>query len=125
MNKAYILSFSIGILTLVLVVLLSLVILLPQQSTSINITLDEYNKISEANYKFESTKDITMENLVHTYTVSDAQMNTYKRNYQYIAGNSDPFSTNATTNNNSTSNGSNSSGNGKVNSNGNTVIVGK
>lgn len=141
MNKAYILTFSITILVMICSVLLGLVILLPQQSTNINVSLADYNKISEASYKFEQTKDISIDNLVHEYSVSDAQMNTYKKNYQYVTGNSDPFSattsntenngnsTNANTNtsnstNNNTNNNNNNSGS-NTNSNGNTVVVGK
>lgn len=126
MNKAYILSFSIGVLVMVCSVLLGLVILLPQQSTNINVSLEEYNKIEEASYKFEATKDITIENLVRTYSISDAQMNTYKKNYQYVAGNSDPFSVKNTSGNGSTTDGDkNNSGGTITNSNGNTVVVGK
>lgn len=124
MKKAYILSFSLGILVLVCVVLLGLVILLPQQSTNINISLEEYSKISEASYKFEPTKDITIETLVHTYSVSDTQMNSYKKNYQYVAGNSDPFSVKNTSGNDTTDGGKNNNTGGS-NSKGENVVVGK
>ena len=117
MKKTCIICFSVSILVMVCAVLLGLIILIPQQSTSINASLKEYSETTRADYTFEKTKDVSIENLVHEYNVTDAQMNTHKKNYQYVTGNLDPFSSDT---------GSNAPENGTTTlNNGNTTTVGK
>lgn len=91
MNKTYVLTFSISVLVLISLIIVLLMILIPQQSTVINSTLNKYESIKKSDYVYEQTKDISKDALVREYTITSEQMQTFKNNNQYVSGNSDPF----------------------------------
>ncbi|MDD3303727.1 MAG: hypothetical protein PHP54_02305 [Clostridia bacterium] len=91
MNKKYILTFSISVLVLTTIVIISLMILLPQTTTIVESSIDKYDSISKSEYLYTKTKDISKEALIQQYTISDTEMTTFKNKNQYKPGNSDPF----------------------------------
>ncbi len=92
MDKKYILTFSISVLVLSCVVLLCLTFLTPQQTVNINSSLKEYNGINKNDYAYTQTKDINVDNLVTEYTITNNEISKFKGNYQYVPGNTNPFS---------------------------------
>lgn len=114
MKKAYMLTFVISFLTLLSVGIILFMLMLPQQVQVFEGNVNKYDSITKSKYTFSSTKDITSESLKKQYSINDEDMNTFRRNSQYVAGNSDPFSpaetseTNTTTNNNKNTSGANS-----------------
>lgn len=92
MDKKYILTFSISVLVLSCVVLLCLTFLTPQQTVNINSSLKEYNGINKNDYVYTQTKDINVDNLVTEYTITNNEISKFKGNYQYVPGNTNPFS---------------------------------
>lgn len=91
MDKKYILTFSISFLVLATVVIIALMILLPQTTTIIESSLQDYDSINKSDYLYTKTKDISKEALIQQYTISDTEMTTFKNSNQYDPGNSDPF----------------------------------
>lgn len=91
MDKKYILTFSISFLVLATVVIIALMILLPQTTTIIESSLQDYDSINKSDYLYTKTKDISKEALIQQYTISDTEMTTFKNSNQYNPGNSDPF----------------------------------
>ena len=91
MDKKYILTFSISFLVLATVVIIALMILLPQTTTIIESSLQDYDSINKSDYLYTKTKDISKEALIQQYTISDTEMNKIKNSNQYNPGNSDPF----------------------------------
>ena len=91
MDKKYILTFSISFLVLATVVIIALMILLPQTTTIIESSLQDYDSINKSDYLYTKTKDISKEALIQQYTISDTEMTTFKNSNQYAPGNSDPF----------------------------------
>ena len=91
MDKKYILTFSISFLVLATVVIIALMILLPQTTTIIESSLQDYDSINKSDYLYTKTKDISKEALIQQYTISDTEMTTFKNGNQYDPGNSDPF----------------------------------
>lgn len=92
MKKEYILTFCISFLVLLTVVIISLMILLPQQTTVTLNKIEEYASIKKSDYLFTQTNALSFESLVKEYNISDDKLKEFKYNNQYIAGNSDPFS---------------------------------
>ena len=66
-------------------------ILLPQTTTIIESSLQDYDSINKSDYLYTKTKDISKEALIQQYTISDTEMTTFKNSNQYNPGNSDPF----------------------------------
>ena len=91
MDKKYILTFSISFLVLATVVIIALMILLPQTTTIIESSLQDYDSINKSDYLYTKTKDISKEALIQQYTISDTEMTTCKNSNQNDPGNSDPF----------------------------------
>lgn len=91
MNKTYVLTFSISVLVVITVVIISLMILLPQSTTIVDSTITKYDSITKSDYLYTKTKDITKEALVQEYTINEDEMKNFKNKYQYVPGNSDPF----------------------------------
>ena len=112
MKKEYILTFCISFLILATVVVITLMILVPQQTTIVNNSMEEYSAIQKSDYTFKQTNSLSFDSLVREYTITDAQLSNFKDRNLYVAGNSDPFTvsnTNTSTNNSeNTSNGSTS-----------------
>ncbi len=92
MKKAYMLTFVISFLTLLSVGIILFMLMLPQQVQVFEGNVNKYDSITKSRYTFSSTKDITSESLKKQYSINDEDMNTFRRNSQYVAGNSDPFS---------------------------------
>ena len=120
MAKKFILTFSISVLVLFSICIIMLMIMIPQQDTSITASVENYDKINSSDYEFTQTKDISKDSLVKEYTISDDDLLTFEKYNQYKAGNSDPFTPagdlESTTNNNNSTNTNNNT----TNSNGGT-----
>ena len=67
MDKKYILTFSISFLVLATVVIIALMILLPQTTTIIESSLQDYDSINKSDYLYTKTKDISKEALIQQY----------------------------------------------------------
>lgn len=107
MKKEYILTFSISFLVIVTVFVILLMLVLPQQVQVLEGNTNKYEAITKSNYTYESTKEISEDTLKKQYTITAEDMSRFKSTSQYKAGNSDPFSPNATdvtTSGNTTSN---------------------
>lgn len=109
MKKEYIITFSVSILVFTTICIIMLMLMLPQQVHIVEGNINEYEVISKSAYTFETTKDISSENLKKQYGISNEDMITFKNNNQYKAGNSDPFSTSSSTDTNTTNNNSQNS----------------
>lgn len=108
MKKEYILTFCISFLVLSTIVVISLMILLPQQTTVIQNNIDEYASIKKSDYTFKQTNMLTFDNLIREYIITDNEMSIFKKNNQFVPGNSDPFSApTSTTENSATGTGKN------------------
>jgi len=91
MVKKYILTFSISVLVLFSVCIILLMIMIPQQQVSIAGSVQNYEEINSSDYQFVQTKDISQDSLVKEYTITSADLLTFKKYNQYTTGNSDPF----------------------------------
>lgn len=91
MKKEYMLTFAISFLSLISVAIIVFMLMLPQQVQVLEGNINKYDSITRSKYTFSSTKDISSEALRKQYSINDEDMNTFRRNSQYIAGNSDPF----------------------------------
>lgn len=109
MKKEYILTFCISFLIIATVVVISLMMLLPQQTTLTENVVEQYSSITKTDYSFKENNSLTFDSLVKEYTITSDQLTAFKRKNQYAVGNSDPFT--APTSNNTSSN------TGTVNSN--------
>lgn len=121
MKKTYILTFAISLVVLITITVVSLMILLPQQSTVIDSSLSKYDAIKKSDYVYEKTKDITKDALVHEYTITSEEMDKFRNEQKYVSGNSDPFTpSNINTNNNKGgNNNTNNTNSGNNNTNNN------
>lgn len=110
MKRAYVITFCITFLILVTVVMISFMILLPQQTTLTMKSIEEYSAIKKSDYTFAQTNLISFDSLVKEYSITDAQIQNFKNNQQYIAGNSDPFVDTKNTTNTGNSSGTTNTG---------------
>ena len=92
MKQEYIITFSISTLVFATICVIMLMLMLPQQVHIVEGNINEYEVISKSQYTFETTKDISSENLKKQYGINNEDMTAFKNNKQYKAGNSDPFS---------------------------------
>lgn len=118
MVKKYIVTFSISVLILFSVCIIMLMIMVPQQQTAINGSIQDYEQVNTSDYTFVQTKDISKDALVKEYTIDDADLSSFKRYNQYKAGNSDPFTPASDLTNASNNNNQNNTNNNTNNSNG-------
>jgi len=94
--------------------------MVPQQQTSVGNSVEKYDSIIKSDYNFEQTKNISESSLIKEYTITAADLLTFKKYNQYTSGNSDPFTptselTDATNNNNAdTTNNNTTNSNGRV-----------
>lgn len=116
MKKEYILTFCISFLVLSTIVVICLMILLPQQTTVLENSIEQYSAIKKSEYTFKETNGLSFDNLIKEYNITDEQISTFRNNNQYIPGNSDPFTAQSTT----SSEGTNSSKNNTTTSTTNT-----
>ena len=116
MKKEYILTFSISLISIIVIFVLLLMIMLPQQVQLSQGNVNKYDAITKSEYTFQSTKDITSDSLIKQYTITDSDMNKFRNNNQYRPGNSDPFSPTATPAGQSTSTSSGGSSTGTTSS---------
>lgn len=100
MKKEYIITFSISALVVATVCIVMLMLMLPQQVHVVEGNINEYEVISKSKYTYETTKDISSENLKKQYGITSEDMTNFKNTNKYKAGNSDPFSPSATDSNN-------------------------
>lgn len=98
--------------------LVALLIFVPQSQPITNASIDDYESISESEYSYTQSKDISEEAMKETYSITSEDINEGKSSKLYKQGNTDPFATaekESTGKNNSGA--SSSSGNGGTNVN--------
>ena len=118
MSKSNLLTLGISAVVLITVVVITLMILLPQQSVVLSANSISYEAIKKSDFVYEQTKNITKDALVKEYTLTSEQMQKFKNNKQYVSGNSDPFTPKTVnTNTGATDNGSSSNNSSTSNSN--------
>lgn len=110
--KKYVMTFSISVIVCMMAVIIALVFLLPKQYTTISASMNQYESVAKSDYSYVATKDISESSLVRYYTITKEQIQTFKYNNQYVAGNSDPFTpySGNSVSGESTNNGSSSDG---------------
>lgn len=91
MKKNYILTFSISILILFSVAIVTLMLMLPQKAQIVEGSASKYEGIKKTDFAFEQTKDISKDPLVKTYTINETDIANFRKLNQYKPGNSDPF----------------------------------
>ena len=91
MKKEYIITFCISFLIIATVVVISLMMLLPQQTTLSANTVEQYSAITKSEYEFKENNSLTFESLTREYTITGDQLSAFKSKKQYAVGNSDPF----------------------------------
>lgn len=91
MKKTYMLTAVIASLSLLSVAIILFMLMLPQQVQVLEGNINKYDAITKSKYTFSSTKDINVDTLKRQYSINDEDMSAFKRNSQYVAGNSDPF----------------------------------
>lgn len=111
MKKEYILTFCISFLIIATVVVISLMMLLPQQTTLTENVVEQYSSITKTDYSFKENNSLTFDSLVKEYTITSDQLTAFKRKNQYAVGNSDPFTAPTSNNTSSNTGTANSSGN--------------
>ncbi len=114
-NKKYVMIFSISFIVCIMAVIIALVFLLPQQYSTIISSINTYESVNKSDYSYTATKDIEENALVRNYIINSEQLQAFKNKYQYIAGNSDPFTPYV----DESQINDDTSGNGSSNSNGN------
>lgn len=92
--------------------------MIPQEQASLIGAVQKYENVNVNDYKFVQTKDISKESLVKEYTITDADLVTFKKYNQYKAGNSDPFTPASDLIDVSNNNNQNNANNNTTNSNG-------
>lgn len=118
MVKKYVITFSISVLLLFSTSIILLMIMVPQQQTTVNASVEKYERVNTTDYQFVQTKNITKETLVREYTIDETDISSFKKFNQYKAGNSDPFTPTADLTNVSNNNNQNNTNNNTNNSNG-------
>lgn len=116
MNKSFIVTFSISIIVFATAVVVSLMLLLPKQLVSLKTSVESYKSVEKSNYTYTKTKNISKEALLKEYKITNDDITSFKNSRKYVAGNSDPFYRQTTSNDSNdnkdknTSTGSNSNG---------------
>lgn len=116
MKKTLAVTFIISVLVTFSIGIIAFMLMLPQRSHVASGSVSEYETIKKSEYTYESTKDITADALTHEYIITSEDIANFKKNNQYKAGNSDPFSVTSSGNTDSGNKGqsgntSNNSGN--------------
>lgn len=120
MVKKYVITFSISVLLLFSTCVILLMIMVPQQQTAVNTSVEKYERANTTDYQYVQTKNITKETLVREYTIDESDITSFKKYNQYKAGNSDPFTPTTDLTNVSNNNNQNNTNNNTTNSNGGT-----
>lgn len=114
MSKNSWIMFGMVAVVLISIFLVALLILVPQSNPIVVSGIEEYKSITEADFTYTSSKDISGENLKETYSITSEDVNEGKASKVYKPGNTDPFAdqkaTSSDTTNNSNSGTSNSGG---------------
>lgn len=120
MKKTYIITFSISVLSLFSIAIISLMLMLPQQSQILEGNVNTYEAIKKSEYTYEATKNLQETNLVKDYSITSQDILTFKNTKKYTSGNSDPF----IPLNETTTNGSKAGTTTTTNTNGTTTTTG-
>ena len=91
MGKSFAITFSVSVIIFATTSVIMLMLLLPKQLVSLETSVDSYQSIEKSNYTYTKTKDISKDALLKEYTINSDDITKFKQNYQYVAGNSDPF----------------------------------
>ncbi len=118
MVKKYVLTFSISVLILFSLCIILLMLMVPQQQTSLNGSLTEYEQINTQEYTFVPTKDISQESLIKEYRITATEISSFEKYNQYKAGNSNPFTPTSDITDSTNNNNQNNADNNTDNSNG-------
>lgn len=92
MNKTFLVTFSVSVLVLFSVVVISLMLLVPQQVSVVEANINKYEGITKSNYTYEKTKDINEDAIIKEYTITAEDLKSFKQKHQYETNKSDPFS---------------------------------
>lgn len=104
MNKKYIITFSISVLVLFSIAIIAFMLMLPQNTSVIDSSVNKYESIDKSDYQYEQTKDISKDALLQEYTITQQNMESFKNTNQYKPGNSDPFAPSGSSEGGSTGN---------------------
>ncbi len=102
-------TFGAVAIVIISMVLVALLILVPQSRPVSDGVINEYEKISDSEYSYTQSKDISEENMKETYSVTSEDINVGKSSKLYKQGNTDPFADvkGEASNNNSSANKNN------------------
>lgn len=101
------------------ILLVALLILVPQSQPITEGVIDDYEKISESEYSYTQSKDISEEAMKETYSVTSEDIKEGKTSKLYKQGNTDPFADINSSTSDSTSSGSSSTGSASAGSSSN------
>lgn len=90
-NKKYLITLGISILTTIVLAIILLMLFLPKQAIIFKGNVGNYESIQKSEYTFEATKDISSEPLKTQYTITSNDMRSFGRTNEYVPGNTDPF----------------------------------
>lgn len=84
-------TFGAVAIVIISIVLVALLILVPQSRPVSDGVIKEYEKISDSEYSYTQSKDISEEKMKETYSVTSEDINEGKSSKLYKQGNTDPF----------------------------------
>ncbi|MEG2348296.1 MAG: hypothetical protein RSB67_01435 [Clostridia bacterium] len=114
MKKTFAITFSMSVLVLFSVAIIAFMLMLPQKAHIAKTNVEDYENIKKSDYQFVSTKDISTDALIHEYIITSEDITNFKKTNQYKAGNSDPFASSQTGNDNSGNTNNNTNGGGST-----------
>lgn len=110
--------FGLVAIVIISILLVALLILVPQSRPISNGVMEDYEKISESEYSYTQSKDISEETMKETYGITSEDIKEGKASKLYKQGNTDPFADVAS---DAEGSGNSAGGNGSGSNGGNTV----
>lgn len=83
--------FGMVAIVIISILLVALLILVPQSQPIAEGIVDDYEKISESEYSYTQSKDISEEAMKETYSITSEDIKEGKASKLYKQGNTDPF----------------------------------
>lgn len=91
MSKSTWIYFGISLVVIIALVLVALLIFVPQNAPTSLEALKEYEEITESDFSYTQTKDVSQEKLKETYGITSEDIKEGKSAKLYKQGNTDPF----------------------------------
>ena len=107
--------FGMVAVVIISILLVALLILVPQSQPITNGNIDDYESISESEYSYTQSKDITEETMKETYSITSEDIKEGKASKVYKQGNTNPFADVASEGTGNTTGTGSGSGNSNVN----------